>query len=119
MYYSGVAYCSFQLIDSWTCGKACNAHPGIISVTRVRDDAKDAFGYAAYNIEDNQIIVAFRGTNGADDFASWITNLDYNPITYKNVSKAMVHEGFYTAYLSLKDGILTAVKGFLETSPNA
>jgi hypothetical protein len=40
----------------------------------------DLFGFVAFNEVDNQIIVAFRGTNGFWDFKNWIMNLEIDKI---------------------------------------
>jgi hypothetical protein len=74
MHYAGTGY--FTMVDTWTCGEACSAKPGVIEIVRVEHDSRDNFGYLAYHAGDNEIIVSFRGTAGID-FENWITNLEF------------------------------------------
>jgi hypothetical protein len=83
-------------LENWKCGKSCDAVPGVTKVTRVSDYNSGVFGYVAYNNIDDQIVVAFRGS---DNIANWISNIDFIQTPYKNVPDAYVHRGFYGSYL--------------------
>ena len=47
-YYSGAAYCSYQSIDTWNCGKACNYNSDLQNVSRIQVLNKTFFGYVGY-----------------------------------------------------------------------
>jgi predicted lipase len=83
--------------------------PGVKNVARVLDTTHNAFGFVAYNQKKNEIVVSFRGTNGADK-GNWQSNLDGKLVDYKEVDGAKAHEGFHTAYESISSGILEQVK---------
>ena len=68
----------------------------------------NTFGYTAYNQIDNEIVLAFRGTNGAD-FYNWMINLVYYSIQYGQIEGSLVHSGFYLAYKSVAIKVREAV----------
>jgi Lipase (class 3) len=58
---------------------------------------RDTFAYAGYNSKNDEIVLAFRGTNGAD-LENWITNIKGICSPYPGVTGAQVHTGFFQAY---------------------
>jgi len=52
-------------------------------------------GFSAYNPDDNNIIVSFRGTH---DIKNWISDLDFIKTTYDKCDGCEVHKGFWIAY---------------------
>jgi hypothetical protein len=64
-YYSAAAYCLYETLDNWNCGKPCAGRPGLKSFTRIHNKDKETFAYVGWNSADNEIVVAFRGTNSA------------------------------------------------------
>ena len=50
-------------------------------------------------MEDNAIVVAFRGTVNVQN---WIANLDATQVTYQGCSGCLVHQGFYNAFQSVE-----------------
>lgn len=74
---SVVAYCGYprspnELVESWQCGPACDAVPGMKSVRVVRtpqDD--DAFAFVGKL--DDQCVLGFRGTT---NFAGWVLDIE-------------------------------------------
>lgn len=65
--YSSATYCAYATLDDWSCGPACTpSKSGINKVELIFDTLRHTFGYVTYNSRDDQIIVAFRGTNGFD-----------------------------------------------------
>jgi hypothetical protein len=54
------------------------------------------------------VVIAFRGTNGAD-LENWITNLDGVTSPYPGVTGARVHSGFYEAYNDVQAKVSQAV----------
>ena len=95
VYQSLAAFCENNDLENWKCGKSCDAVPGVTSLTRLSDKTAGVFGYVAYNEKQDQIIVAFRGS---DNIANWIANIDFFQTPYKNVPGAQVHRGFYASY---------------------
>lgn len=71
-------------------------------MSRFYDFATDVFGFAAYNSPDNEVVVSFRGTNGMD-VKNWLTNLNSQLVQYENVTGALVHVGWYRAYLTFRE----------------
>ena len=76
MYYSGSAYCDKPTLDNWSCGEPCTQNSGVSNIYRIENELLDTFGFVTYNSRDNEIVVSFRGTNGAD-FLNWLTNIIY------------------------------------------
>ena len=72
----------------------------------------DIFGFVAYDSEDQEVVVAFRGTNGLD-FKNWYLNMKTDKVPYEDVDGALVHIGWYTAYQKLQDDIMTAVRDMI------
>jgi hypothetical protein len=118
MYYSAATYCNKGTVDSWTCGEPCSSLSGFGEMTRIENELLDTFGVVGYNQPSNEIVIAFRGTNGAD-FMNWMTNLIYYRVQYADVANTQVHSGFYTAYSSVSYTLLKAVRALLAKYPSA
>jgi predicted lipase len=78
----------------------------------------DRFGFATFNERDNEIVLAFRGTNGAD-FLNWMTNIVYYRVQYGNLAGSFVHSGFYTAYSAVAAQVREAISGLIALNPQA
>jgi hypothetical protein len=76
MHYAGASYCDKGTLDSWTCGEPCSTISGVSEIFRIENELLDTFAFVAYNSVDKEIVVSFRGTNGAD-FLNWLTNIVY------------------------------------------
>lgn len=98
VYYSGSTYCSKVSLDDWTCGEACYNLPGVQNITKLEDFSRAIFGMVLYNPQENEIAVTFRGTNGPTEIKNWGVNLQFSLTPYMNVSGALVHLGWYSAY---------------------
>jgi hypothetical protein len=98
VYYSGSTYCSKDSLTSWTCGEACFNLPGVESITKLEDLSRAIFGMVLYNSQENEIAVTFRGTNGVTEIKNWGVNLQFSLTPYRNVTGALVHLGWYSAY---------------------
>ena len=119
VYYSKISYCQAPHIASWTCG-ACPKFPGMVNVTVERDEDHDAQGYVGYNPQQNQIVVAFRGTV---NLQGWIVDGDFFQTPYvsagSNCSGCLVHEGLFWAYQRLSSTLLPATQALATAYPNA
>lgn len=118
LYYSGAAYCQKDTIYNWTCGEPCNVQQGAGQIYKIENELLDTFGFATYNSRDNEIVLAFRGTNGAD-FLNWMTNLVYYRVQYEDVVDSFVHSGFYTAYTAVAGQVREAMSGLIALNPTA
>ncbi|RYH26470.1 lipase family protein [archaeon] len=49
----------------------------------------------------------------------WIDDLDFVKTTYPYCNGCEVHEGFYNAFLSVRDQVVSSVKGFKSTYSSA
>ncbi|KAJ3081757.1 hypothetical protein HK102_002157 [Quaeritorhiza haematococci] len=114
--YAAAAYCLFGL-ETWTCRERCTATPGTVMVRRFNTLVTDTVGFVAFNPQIRAVIVSFRGTlspqNLAVDFS--ILPLDLN---YPEAPGALVHSGFYTAYMSVADDVRSAVASVLAQFPD-
>ena len=113
MYYAGAAYCDKVTLDNWTCGEPCTSNLGVSSISKIENELLDTFAFVTFNAKDNEIVVSFRGTNGAD-FMNWITNIVYYRVQYEDVIGSQVHSGFYTAYTAVRTQVISAVKNLLD-----
>jgi uncharacterized linocin/CFP29 family protein len=81
------------------------------------------------NISNFQVIVGFRGTQGAN-LENWIHDLSSaEKVVYRGITELEVAEGFYTAYLStistqsftntsgIQQSVLTAVTELVNQNP--
>lgn len=65
-----------------------------------------------------EVIVGFRGTQGPN-LENWIHNLaSAEKVVYRGITELEVAEGFYTAYLSIQQTVLSAVSQFVNEYPD-
>mmetsp|Transcript_1338 Transcript_1338/g.2168 ORF Transcript_1338/g.2168 Transcript_1338/m.2168 type:complete len:287 (+) Transcript_1338:84-944(+) len=120
VYFSGAAYCAdprFKKsgVEEWTC-KACQKYPGVDAT--VFSSSRDGVGYVGYYPDDNEIIIAFSGTNPFD-IQEWIDDLDFLKMDYPYCDGCNVHEGFYKTYLSVSDQVWNLTSAYLSEHPSA
>merc|ERR1712228_565363 len=109
LYFAHGAYCPQSSLNSWTC-KWCKYIPNfqITNVTQI--DYLQAF--VGFDVEYNQILVSFRGSQNAVD---WLDDFDVLQTAYPNVSNAWVHKGFYDAWKKeLFPSVMSATKYLME-----
>ena len=96
IYYSAAAYCKYETLDEWNCGRPCNETGGLKNLYRIHNKERNTFGYAGWNSKEDEIVLSFRGTN-ADDAENWASNKKFVQRCYPNstVAGAKVHSGFY------------------------
>ncbi len=97
LWYSAAAYCAYETLDDWNCGAPCQNLGDVdqAGFVRINNVALDTFGYAGYNNKNNEIFLAFRGTNGVD-FENWVTNIKFLTVPYPE--GGTIHRGFYQDY---------------------
>lgn len=118
LYYSAGAYCAYDTLTNWQCGTPCNQNAGLTKVVKILNSVRNTFVYVGYNKDKNEVVVAFRGTNGAD-LENWITNIDGSSTPYPGVTGAKVHTGFQEAFNDVKAQVRQAVTGLINANPSA
>lgn len=119
--FSAAAYCTEPLfhsnkIERWNCD-ACELIPNI-TANVFRGRTKDVNGYVAYDKEENEIIIAFSGTEAISK-KNWLDDLDYSLIDYPYCDRCRVHAGFYSSFLSVKVKIESMIHEFKSAFPTA
>jgi Lipase (class 3) len=82
-------------------------------VTQIRNIKRDTFAYAGYNVAKNEVIFAFRGTDGAD-FQNWLTNLWGFKTDFPVIPDAAVHTGFFVAYKDIQPQVNAMIEKMLD-----
>lgn len=62
--------------------------------------------------------MAFRGTNGPD-IKNWGTNFEIKLVPYPNVTNAMVHSGWWSAYMNVREDLLHSIENMILDHPTA
>lgn len=109
VFYAASSYClAYLKLQQWTCN-ACRVNPGF-QLRVLLQGQNDTYGMVGHNPIDEQIVVAFKGTN-PKNLANWITDLTTTLVPYTNLASAppnaMVHEGFYDSYNSMRSALLS------------
>ncbi|TNV76611.1 hypothetical protein FGO68_gene5194 [Halteria grandinella] len=115
-YYAAAAYCNQDLLSKWQCGEACSSEGEVIDFTKITDDSKGTFGYVAYNKDNNEVVVAFRGSVNVEN---WITNMNFLQMQYPGHGSAAVHRGFYEAFMAVEGQVMTSLGAILAQHPSA
>ncbi|KAH9203286.1 Alpha/Beta hydrolase protein [Leptodontidium sp. 2 PMI_412] len=74
----------------------------------------DATGFVAIDYTNQLIVVAFRGTAS---LLGWILNFNFNRVPTTICNGCGVHEGFWTAWLGVRDAISDAVRDAVAAKP--
>lgn len=114
----GVILIMFPLARYYRSCSACKDYPGVVAKTFTSE--KECNGYVGYYPEDNEIIVAFSGTDPFN-LRMWIDDLDFFKTDYPYCTDigCQVHEGFYKTYLSAVDQIRNLTESYLAQYPTA
>lgn len=118
MYYSAATYCNKDTVQQWNCGEPCSSLSGFQEIKKIENEVLDTFGVIGYNPNNNEIVLAFRGTNGAD-FMNWMTNIVYYRVQYSNVPNTQVHSGFYSAYMAVSWTVISTLRTLTAKYPSA
>ncbi|KYQ89288.1 triacylglycerol lipase-like protein triacylglycerol lipase [Tieghemostelium lacteum] len=108
--FSYASYCQRSAIDYWNC-TTCSAEQiqefNMVSVIyNITTDTQSFVGY-----RNSEVIVAFRGSM---DIQSWITNLQFMTTSYPNCPGSQVHEGFYKAWISVRDLVKSGIDDAIQ-----
>lgn len=74
----------------------------------------DATGFVAIDYTNQLIVVAFRGTAS---FLGWIVNFTFNRMPTTLCNGCGAHDGFWTAWMGVKDAISNAVRDAVAANP--
>lgn len=99
-------------------GAVSQKYPDISEVKFLKNSTINSGGFVAYDKKQDEIIVVFRGTEPWS-IKNWITDLDTLTTNYDACSGCLVHEGFYSSYLSLKAQLFTTLSKLLSEHPKA
>ena len=116
--YSSAAYCAYETVDNWNCGLPCSNNPGLTRIRRYNNPDRRTFAYSGYVPSQNRIVLAFRGTNGAD-FQNWVTNIDAFRTSFLTANGGQVHRGFLNAYNAIAGNIRSELRLLNHTFPGA
>lgn len=115
-YFSIAAYCSPNNVQSWSVSTVSNLYPNVQDIVVFSSSGGENFGYSAYERNSNLIFVSIRGSA---NFQNWLQNLNAFQTNYNKCNGCNVHEGFYNAYSSLKEGILSSIQNLHRKYPTA
>ena len=90
--YSAASYCKISDVLKWDCGRPCMMRRGVKHIVGISHKEFNVFGFVAYNENDKELIVSFRGTNGVDP-KNWYMNMQGDRVQYEDVAGAQVHSG--------------------------
>ncbi|KAM3135540.1 hypothetical protein pb186bvf_012396 [Paramecium bursaria] len=113
--YSRAAYCSADIIERWDC-EPCQRHKNILRLQVFHNDSADAQGYCGYDIENNRVILAIRGSVSTKNY---INDLNYFKMDYPGCKKCGVHNQFYKTYLNLANNLLACAYTLHNDVPDA
>jgi len=122
--YASAAYCPKATLEQWDLSPACSSIQNGFTVYGVWYAAKtDALGFAGYNAAQQQIVVAFKGTDPSH-LRDWIDDLEgcFSFNTTCTISDNLAFKGssgFCNYYLSLKnEGLFGNVTQLINQFPN-
>jgi hypothetical protein len=97
-----IAYCPEETVVSWTC-KPCGKWPDAELMYVISNPLYSVFGFVAHI--DEGLVFSFEGTQ---DFEDVVIDLQFGKaVPYKDHPTARVHEGFWTAYSSVREELLS------------
>jgi len=111
LYFSYASYCPSAALKNWTCFWCKQAQNQTV-VDVIYDQSSNSFGYVGYT--KNEVVVSFRGTVLLS-LRNWIKNLQFATTQLPSAPAGVeVHIGFLKTWITLKNGILVAVRKALE-----
>lgn len=116
--YSYSAYCHQYPILEWNCIFCDGLTTGFVTAYYSYDSPTDTAAYVGYNTVNQEIIVAFRGTQPAH-IMDWVDDAQYwkCDMPLYNVTGAKVHSGFYIAYETHAAAVTKVMFELMDTYP--
>lgn len=119
--YAQTAYCADEDVMGWNC-TLCRRQTQLKPLAILRNDSTDTHGWVGVDTRANHIVISFRGTK---DLQNWITDLDgfekaslSLPFCDVPGHGAAIHIGFYIAYMSVQQQMLTALQSATQQYPS-
>ena len=112
------SYCKQSKIAYWDLGFVSTLYPGVTDITVIYNSTKNTLAYTAYYPEKNEVLIIFRGTQ-MTSVLNWISDIDFISTAYPYCSGCRVHQGFYKAYLTIRDPMMAAIQKLYEKYPTA
>ncbi|MQL96699.1 hypothetical protein Taro_029381 [Colocasia esculenta] len=111
-YASAVYMSDLTELFTWTCSRCTDKTEGFEIIELIVDVQNCLQAFVGVDSNLNSIVIAFRGTQ-EHSIQNWVEDLFWKQLdlNYPEVSDAMVHHGFYSAYhnTTMRPGILNAV----------
>ncbi|EFA74809.1 Triacylglycerol lipase-like protein triacylglycerol lipase [Heterostelium album PN500] len=125
---SYASYCPANEIAAWNCSRCISqVYPAITDIQviyAVTTDTQAFVGVYNNQVDNHPILIlseknklVFVAFRGSMDIASWITNLKFLQTPYPKAKGAMVHIGFYQAWLSVQPQVEAALTSALKSCP--
>jgi len=106
------------MLEAWDCLVCENTWArGFKVLSIIANASRDTYGYVGVSAT-NKIVVAFQGSS---NIGQWITDLTFVQTQFifpGAPAGAMVHEGFYHAFLSVQTQVMAAVSSAIAQYPD-
>ena len=112
------SYCKPSYISAWDLGFVSDLYPKVTDITVIINSTGNAAGFTAYNPQENEVLIVFRGTEPLS-IKNWIDDLDFIFTDYPGCAGCRVHEGFYHTYLEIRDTILNSARILFAKYPTS
>ena len=113
-FYQVASLCSLDRLQAWKVAQVSELYPNITDIQVFYNNSN--LVYTAYNPTENLIWMAFRRT---EEIENMIEDIDIIQIDYEGCNGCAIHQGFYDAYLNVRDGLINSFKMLKEKHPNA
>ena len=106
-YYQSMSECNIDRITNWNVPPVSSLYPQVTDIQIFTNYTSTGanLGYIAYNHQTNIVFMSFRGSHNSTN--NW-EDMDFIKTDYDKCENCAVHQGFYHAYLDLKETILDA-----------
>ena len=117
-YYQVMSECNIDRIQNWNVPPVSSIYPSITDIHIIHNYTETGanLAYLAYNTQTNLIFLSVRGSHNNTN--NW-EDADFIRISYEKCDDCSVHQGFYHAYLDLKDEILSRYMILSKKYPTA
>lgn len=117
-YYQVMSECDILRIQSWDVPPVSVIYPNVTNIQIYHNYTETGanLAYMAFNPQTNLVFLSIRGSH--NDTNRW-EDADFFRTSYDQCEGCAVHEGFYHAYLDLKDQILSGFISLKKKYANA
>ena len=117
-YYQVMSECNLDRIQNWNVAPVSSLYPNITEIHIIHNYTQTGanLAYLAYNSQTNLVFLSVRGSHNSTN--DW-EDADFLKTDYEKCNGCAVHNGFYHAYLDLKDKILELFVNLNKKYPSA